>query len=293
YALSKLLSRLLPDAGLSVVAPESVSSLSKRLIESLPDFEVYDDFESADFLIMVDTCSFAQLGDLASKVQGSSAPLVVVDHHAPHPEVSARASLLIVDDSASSTAEIVYSIYCDLSMRLEEFSALALLVGMLYDSRRFINARSSTLRAAAHLIDAGADYSKALSVLHVPMDISERIARLKAAQRVKIYRVGDWVIATSHVGSFEASAARALIDLGADVAFVAGGDDSSLRISARARGNFYSETGIHLGKDLMEIIGKMIGGAGGGHATAAGANGVGNPEEALEICVKLLIEKLS
>ncbi|RLE51506.1 MAG: bifunctional oligoribonuclease/PAP phosphatase NrnA, partial [Candidatus Methanomethylicota archaeon] len=33
YALSKLLSRLLPDSGLSVVASESVSSLSKRLIE--------------------------------------------------------------------------------------------------------------------------------------------------------------------------------------------------------------------------------------------------------------------
>ncbi|RLE48759.1 MAG: DHH family phosphoesterase, partial [Candidatus Methanomethylicota archaeon] len=265
----------------------------RRLIELLPKLEIYSDFDSSDLLIMVDTCSFAQLGALSSKVQNYPSPLIVIDHHSPHPDVSSKASLLIVDENASSTAEIIYSFYCDLSMEIDEFSALALLVGMLYDSRRFVNAKPSTLRAAADLIDAGANYSTALGVLYSPMDASERIARLKAAQRLKIYRVKDWIIVASHVGSFEASAARALIELGADVAFVAGGDEASLRISARARSKFHSETGIHLGRDLMELVGKLIGGAGGGHATAAGANGVGDPEEALDICVKMLIEKLS
>ena len=54
------------------------------------------------------------------------------------------------------------------------------------------------------------------------MDLSEKIARLKASQRMKVYRKGDWIIATAEVSSFQASVARGFLNLGADVAIIVG-----------------------------------------------------------------------
>ncbi|MEM2935560.1 MAG: exosortase/archaeosortase family protein, partial [Candidatus Bathyarchaeia archaeon] len=42
------------------------------------------------------------------------------------------------------------------------------------------------------------------------------------------FRIGDWIIALSHVSAYQASAARAIIDLGAHVAVVAGQKNESL-----------------------------------------------------------------
>jgi len=293
YALSKLIKKLLNHkVEVRIIAPEGISLPSRRLIECISEINIYDDFDESDLIFMVDTCTFIQLGTLCERIKSCNIPIIVIDHHTPHSDILEKASLLIIDENASSTSEIICNIFNELGFKIEEKIAFALLIGIIYDSRRFINVSSRTFRIVSNLIDAGANYSEALKLLYIPMDISERIARLKAAQRLKIHRVNNWIIITSHVSSFEASAARALIDLGADVAFVAGGNKSKLRISARSRSSFYNQTKIHLGKDLMEEIGARINGAGGGHATAAGANGIGDPEEVLELCVKLLVEKL-
>lgn len=293
YALMHLLRFLLSDLEVRIVAPEGISFLSNRLLLNLSFVTIYSDFEFADVLFMVDTCTFIQLGSISAKVLGSSIPLIVIDHHLPSDEVRHRASLLIVDDKCSSTAEIVFSLFEELNVNLNREIAFALLVGLLYDSRRFVFASSKSFRMAASLLSYGVNYRDALNVLSTQVDISERIARLKAAQRLRILRIGDWIVALSHVSSFEASAARALIDLGADLSVVVGGEKDSVRLSARSTWRFYEETGFHLGRDFMKPIGKMIDGDGGGHATAAGANGVGDVESVLEICIKFLRDKLS
>jgi len=293
YALSYLFNVLFPSMDVHIVAPEGISLLSSKLLSRLPSIDIYSDFDWADLAVMVDTCSFVQLGSISDKMADLDIPLIVIDHHLPSEEVKCKASLLIVNDNASSTAEIVFSIFEELKVDVNRDVAFALLVGLLYDSRRFIFASSNSFRMAAYLLDCGVDYGDVLNVLSTQMDVSERIARLKAAQRLKILRIKDWIIALSHVSSFEASAARALIDLGADLALVVGGEKELVRLSARSTKRFYEETGLHLGRDLMEPLGKLIHGGGGGHATAAGANGVGDVDYVLKICVKMLREKLS
>lgn len=293
YALSYLLNFLLPNVDVRIVAPEGVSLLSSRLLSYLSDVLIFPDFDFADLIVMVDTCTLIQLGSLSSKVLNSNTPLLVVDHHLPNDEIKGRASLLIIDENASSTAEIVFSFFEELGVDLSGDVAFALFAGLFFDSRRFIFASSNSFRMAAVLLDCGVNYGDVLRVLSTQMDLSERIARLKAAQRLRILRIKDWVIALSYVGSFEASAARALVDLGADLALVVGGEKGSIRLSARSTKRFYEETGLHLGRDLMKPIGELIKGGGGGHATAAGANGVGDVDLVLEICIKLLKEKLS
>jgi nanoRNase/pAp phosphatase (c-di-AMP/oligoRNAs hydrolase) len=124
------------------------------------------------------------------------------------------------------------------------------------------------------------------------MDFSERVARLKASRRVKLFKINEWIIALSHVSAYQASAARALIDLGAHVAAVAGQRNGSIEVSLRATREFHKQTGVHLGKDVAKPLGEYIHGMGGGHSTAAGANGVGDIETGLKRCLFLLKEKL-
>jgi nanoRNase/pAp phosphatase (c-di-AMP/oligoRNAs hydrolase) len=106
--------------------------------------------------------------------------------------------------------------------------------------------------------------------------------------------MGNWIIAFSHVSAFQASAARALVDLGAHAAAVAGQREDNVEVSFRCTREFIKETGTHLGKDIAKPLGDLLqNGMGGGHAGAAGANGVGDTETALKHCLSLFKDKLS
>jgi nanoRNase/pAp phosphatase (c-di-AMP/oligoRNAs hydrolase) len=148
------------------------------------------------------------------------------------------------------------------------------------------------LKVIDELVDIGINAQEALAMLALPMDYSERVARLKACKRAKLFRVGDWIVALSHVSAYQASAARAIIDLGAHVAVVAGQKDDSLEISLRCTKEFHEKTGIHLGRDIAKPLGDYLRGMGGGHATAAGVNGYGKLEAGLKRCWKLLKERI-
>jgi nanoRNase/pAp phosphatase (c-di-AMP/oligoRNAs hydrolase) len=180
-------------------------------------------------------------------------------------------------------------IYSDLGITIDADTANLLLTGMIFDTRRFFYADSDTLSAAIKLIEAGADYEKCVRSLLIRPDRSERIARLKAAGRTKVHLVGDWVVAVSKINAFEASACRGLVELGADVAIVGGSPSNDIvRLSSRSTRDFFEKTGISLGSDIMEPIGQLIEGEGGGHANAAGANGKKNLEKAMERSVELI-----
>jgi nanoRNase/pAp phosphatase (c-di-AMP/oligoRNAs hydrolase) len=125
------------------------------------------------------------------------------------------------------------------------------------------------------------------------MDSSERIARLKACRRAKLVEIGDWIIALSHVSAYQASAARALIDLGAHASAVAGQRNGTIEVSLRCTREFHKETGVHLGRDIATPLGEYLKGMGGGHATAAGANGKGDMGNGLKRCLGLFKEKLA
>jgi hypothetical protein len=103
--------------------------------------------------------------------------------------------------------------------------------------------------------------------------------------------MNEWLIALSHVSAYQASAARALIRLGAHMAVVVGKRGDKLQVSLRACRDFYEKTGIHLGRDVARPLGAYLHGMGGGHSTSAGANGAGEVNLALKRCVRILREK--
>jgi len=292
-AMAQLLQRLRPSLKVEVAAPQGPSRLSKFLLQSLPaKLTAQPSLENSDVIVLLDTNTVQQLGEWGERVKASKAAVVVIDHHASHPETERLATLTVADEKASSTCELVYRLFKEAEVDLTQDDARALFLGIAFDTRHFVLANSSTFKVIADLVDAGVNAGETLSLLSLPMEQSERIARLKASKRVRLIRVNDWLIAFSNVSAFQASAARALISLGAHVAVVAGQKGEKLQISMRASQDFQQKTGVHLGRDIAKPLGEYLNGMGGGHSVSAGVNGVGDVESSLKRCVRLLKDRL-
>lgn len=292
FAFQGLLQRLKPNLETEIAAASGPSKLSKKIIEEL-SIQVVEQprIEEADLIVLLDTNTLQQLDEWHDRIM-PECPLIVIDHHASHPKTEKIVSISVTDENASSTCVIVYRLYKESNIKPSPAEAKALFLGIAYDSRHFILANSETLKIVAELTDSGVDAQETLSLLAMPMDFSERIARLKAANRVKILRINDWLIALAHISAYQASAARALVALGSHVAIVAGKKGKELQVSFRASNEFYSKTDVHMGRDLAVPLGKFLGGMGGGHSISAGANGIGELSASLKFCEKLLKQRL-
>ena len=294
YAFQSLLSSCSPNLSVEIGASQGISRLSKHILKRIPiALNLEPDVDKADVIVLLDTNTTQQLGRLAEKVVNRRVPIIVIDHHAAHPQTEQIAKLCITNEKSSSTCEMVYDFYKQLNIKPGLNEAKALFLGITFDTRHFVLADSSTFKTISELSDIGVNPQEELSSLSLPMDFSERVARMKACRRAKLVKVGNWIIALSNVSAYQASAARALIDLGAHMAAVAGQKNEKIEISMRCSRDFNKMTGIHLGKDIAKPLGEYLQGMGGGHATAAGVNGIGYVEKGLKRCLRLVKEQLS
>lgn len=294
YALTVLAKQINRRLTVTFSSPGGVSKMSKQLLEVIP-LEVAErpEMDGLDLIITVDTNTLQQLGDLRQQVVDSATPLIMIDHHAPHPENAKTAAIVFCDDKATSTCEMILEMYGQVHRKPNKLVCQALLVGLFVETGHLSIATRRTFESAYTLVRSGADPEAAMAATRAVMDESERIARIKSAQRVRLEHVSGWLVALSEVGSYHASAARALIALGAHLAIVAGKRNDDLTISFRATRDFTSQTGIHLGTDLANPLGSRMNGMGGGHVTAAGANAKGNVNEALNSALLLVREFFS
>ena len=294
YALTHLLQRIQPHLHLEAAAPQGVSKLSSEILEVIPlDLTPTPRIEAADVIFLVDTSTIEQLGPWKARVEQTTKPIVVIDHHVAHPATTKLAHLAVIQETASSTCEIVYKLFRQQGLSPAPKTAEALFLGIAFDTQHFRIATAATFKAVAELIDCGVEPTKLVPLLMTPMDHSERVSRLKAAKRLTLMKVEEWLVAVSHVSSYQSSAARALLSVGAHVVVVCGKKGETLRISLRSTREFYRKTGIHLGRDIAKPLGDYVQGMGGGHSTAAGVNGRGEVRAASMRCIALLREHLT
>lgn len=291
FALQSLLHEIVPGTRSTICCPEGISAPTKKLMENLgisnPEQKIPPD---SDLAVLVDTNSLDQLGRAADVVLRFDGGLIVVDHHHPHPDTVKQANQMIVDESAAAAAEVVFRLFEASGKKLETNVATALMAALFIETRHFLLARDSTFEVAEELVKAGADPRHLSGLLSSPMSRSERVARLKAAERSKVVMMGSWIVVTSELGSYQSSAARAFLSLGAHVAFVAGEVKEKVRVNMRATEEFYEKTGAHLARDVAIPLGKSLDGVGGGHPTAAGLTAFGSVEDILSACVNRLRE---
>jgi len=245
----------------------------------------------ADVYILVDVGSLEQLGEFLPLVSSSSSPVILLDHHMPQrhplPQIAAFCS-----DEYQATCEMVYDLANHVGWDFDRKDAEAVFLALYFDTARLSVADNVTMTKFCELLRHDFNPGELLSKLETFMDFSERVARLKAARRASIFRVGEWLVGTSLVSAFQTSAARGLLSLGVQVAFVAGQDGEMTRLSLRAHPDFYRKTSISMGATLSRSICEKFGGSGGGHASVARVRCPGQPEDVLRYAVRDLASHL-
>lgn len=294
YGLQGLLKRFLPNMVVEIGCPGGINKPSKTLLEQMPiSVNLKPNIESAEVIILVDMNTVEQLDEVADIIHKSPAPKIIIDHHAPNPETMQICRVCIVDEKAAANCELIYRLYAEANVRPTLNEAKALFIGIAFDTRHFAFTSSSTFEIVAKLVVEGIDAQKTLAQFALPIDPSERVAKLKACKRAKIIKIEGWIIALSHVSAYQASAAKALVDLGAHMAAVAGKKNDKVELSLRSVRQFNEHAGVHLGVDIATPLGAYLQGVGGGHAMAAGVSGKGEIQDSLKHCLALLKQKIA
>ncbi|RLF90917.1 bifunctional oligoribonuclease/PAP phosphatase NrnA [Thermococci archaeon] len=277
-------SRYLHKLGLEyrIGVAQSVSSYAKRLLNFAPVEK--NPYVKEDVVVIFDTSSLEQLEPVKiPKKDGKF--VIVIDHHVEK-ENPIKGDIVVIDSSRTSTAEIVWELLKYLNF-YDEIAARAILAGIVTDTANFRFANARTFKTVGEIqalfnIPMGEIYNLIAPVSDEALDIAKRMAILKACQRMEIKKVGKYLIALSKVSAYESLACKVFLQLGADIAVV-GSEKKGVRISARAKESLVKK-GLHLGR-LMEKIGPIIEGSGGGHSGAAGANGKKNLEDGIRFLV--------
>ncbi|MFX0086960.1 MAG: bifunctional oligoribonuclease/PAP phosphatase NrnA [Candidatus Hodarchaeota archaeon] len=207
-----------------------------------------------------------------SELYSANYQYIIFDHH-----ITTSLNIPLVFDfrlpSFLATTEIISCLFHQTKMSLTPEIIRCLLAGILFDTKRFLYADLELFECIIYLLSSDSKIYDEVNMLFSSLrSYSERTACIKAAQRMKKHLIGNKVLLLSYVSSYEASAARALISLGGDVAIVIAKRKSETRISLRATPEFISETGVSLGKDIVPALITQFGGTGGGHDAAAGYN---------------------
>jgi nanoRNase/pAp phosphatase (c-di-AMP/oligoRNAs hydrolase) len=280
FALSKLVQAMAPGCEVDIATPGGMTRLTEKLAARFPHRRVEESTEDYDLYVAVDVGDEELLNKWKTKMQESAGVKILVDHH---PLREGRAyDQVLVDEGATSAAEVVFALFQAVGAEMDKETAQALLEGIMFDSSHLAIAGPTGLRTVVSLMDAGADVVLARRELRSEPDYGEVLAKLKGAQRVKIYRAGEWVVATSSVGSFQAHVARSLVYMGADLAVVGGESDGEMRVSLRSTQRFLEGAKVELGTQVAEEVSKRLGGHGGGHATAASFSASAGEEDTME-----------
>ena len=254
------------------------------------------DVLNIDVIVILDTNNLDQVGvtndfDLIKL----NKPFFFIDHHLNLQKNYKEnvANLNLIDDSYSSSAEIIYEMLDHFNLILDVPSKILLVAAILVDSGFLQHGDNKTIFRVSKLLNDGVDYQEIISMLKIEEDISERIAKIKGLQRVALIQEGHWLIGITHVGSFEANVAASLLKFGFDIGIVCSKKKTEYRISTRANKKICLKTGLHLGKILKEISEEM-GANGGGHNGAAsltGKNGINVAKDKIIDKIKQVLNK--
>ncbi|MGQ9489614.1 MAG: DHH family phosphoesterase [Anaerolineae bacterium] len=111
-----------------------------------------------DAVVALDASDAERLGDPFTPTEYGAAPVIVLDHHVTN---LCFGTLNYVDTQAAATAQIVLDLADALQAPISHPAAVCLLTGLVTDTLSFrtSNVTARTLRAAARLVEAGADIS--------------------------------------------------------------------------------------------------------------------------------------
>ena len=221
-------------------------------------------------LVAVDCAKEERLGPDPSLLESS--PFTVdIDHH--HDNTRFGDVNLIVAD-ASSTGEILCDVFGELGVEMTPEIAEPLYVALVTDTGRFqyANTSSKTLRLAADLIDAGADWHKVFQTVYENVQFAKLKLLARALERAEVHSGGRLVISHLRKNDFaEVGAAEPYSEGIIDYLRAVEGAMVAALIREPPRGNGPTHR-VSLRASVDEIDVSVIArkSDGGGHRQAAG-----------------------
>lgn len=278
--LQNILNKRFNKKAIYIIVPDQLTEISSSLAQML-GVNVLTELIDVDFYVALDLGSSSQLGTLRRQIHP---PIILIDHH----EIVEKLEewFIFTSTNYQSTAEIIFEIASLLDYELSPEEATALFIGIYFDTVRLSIADDETLRKVGLLGELHASPRNILSNLEMPLDDSERIARLKAAKRLEIYRCGELIVAVSRLGAFRSSGAKGLLGLGAHIAIVGDMEDDTVDITFRQSSDVSDKYSLNLVRDVVSPLIQFFGGEGGGHASVARLRVKGNFSEVMSKCLK-------
>ena len=274
-----------------ILVPDHIALPAKALAKKLriPYTIAKNQIPKADILFLVDFNDLKMAGSLAPEIKRFKGQTFLIDHHRPSKQKIAPTKNMLVDQNAVATCELVFDWLKKSHISLDKKTSACIASALVTDSAFFLTANSKTFAIMSEsLKKSKKTFSSILSLFSVKKTFDEKIAKLKAAKRARIFLVSKYIVAASDVGAFEADSASALVKIGADISFVGDEDEGKLRISGRASQAVVKREGFDLAKHVFQKLPKYFGGSGGGHAGAAGYTGKGKDiNQALMRCIEL------
>lgn len=298
-ALKNLIKELHIKSNIDIIV-DSCTFITKKIIDDFNlDIKITKEIKdfNPDLIILVDVGNIEIIGNVKELIL-RNIPFIIIDHHSKM-ENTPNAKFNIIKENYPSTIEVIYEIFKHFNVKIDKELAKFMILGIVYDTQHLLLASNKTFQIMNDLISKGVDYNNIIGLLRYPMSKSEKIARLKAGARLKIYDLDDWVCAFSHLSSYEASACRGLLNLGADLAVVTSIKKHELRTSLRSTQEFFEITQISLTDICEELLNKLNESklsnfSCGGHSTAAGINGKSKQKYLIEnLLKKILKDKIS
>ncbi len=264
------LSRYFSNA--TVVNPDFITNNARRMLEESGNGQKIKGKlpPEYDLLVVLDTNTTKQLGKLKKAAREAMPKLIFIDHHLKPREL--ENAIYFDSEGYNSASSIVYELLKRLNFGIDAHAARLLLNGIISDSADFKNSTPLTFRQVAELLTiARVSYPEVMEQFADNSKPEEKFRLISNLLSSEIELVNGYLLMYGEVEIHANAVADAAIKLGADAAlyWLVGNEVS---ISARLRPPLDLKLSLHLGT-IMQNVGELLGGTGGGHPCAAGAYG--------------------
>lgn len=240
---------------------------------------------AADLIWMLDTATPDRIGAISDEHGAAlrAGPLMITDHHVTN---DGGGQLNLIDPSAASNADLLFRMLRAAGLPVSPAAATCLLLGVVTDTQSFQTSGTTpqTLRAAAELVEAGADLQGVVRAVYLSVPTST--VRLTALALSALHREGPLIWATVSLAQLAAASAG---DEASDDTVKRMQQVEGMRICALFKERHDGTVKLSLrsvpGIDVAAIARTW---GGGGHAQAAGATLPVGLAEAPEIVLPLL-----
>lgn len=225
--------------------------------------------ETIDAMLVLDTSSWAQLGEMGTVLKNTAARKMVLDHHIPSDEIGAE---LFVNTKAEATGNLVFHAAKALGVAITKEIGDPIFVAIATDTGwfRFASVTSETYRIIAELLEIGVVPAEIYRMVYEQESLPRTHLIGRTLQSIESHLGGKFMLSCIRQSDYAASGARPedsedIVNMSLQVE----GSQFAIIMVEQKNGNFKLSFRSRCAIDCSEMARKFDG---GGHKAAAGGS---------------------